>query len=594
MTDTSVSLSENPPGTIGCKIQNDKGEFVTKKYVKGRFLGKGGFAKCYEFKDMETKEILAAKIVDKRTLNKGRSRQKLDSEIHIHKSLKHSGIVGFEGSFEDEDNVYIVLELCQNKTLRELVKYRKKLTELEAQCYLGQLIPALIYVHNCNIIHRDIKPRNLFLGRDLELKVGDFGLAAELTNRSERRKTICGTPNYMAPEILRIGKKAEKKGHSFEVDIWAIGIVLYIMLVGKPPFESKSVKQTYKRIYNGQYTIPATANLSQEAIGLIRRILVPTPESRPSLEEIMKDPFMTKNPFPRTMPLQTLTFSPSAEYLSLYFKAEEGVTKKAPQFQMSEMYEAKCDSLLNKSGSMNTKSNNCMGKTCTGTLQQLPGKSLSKKLPTDYTELSRSPMQTVGLPTIVDLCVDYSDQYGVGYALTDGTIGFFYNDKSNLSLLQDQSQYRYWSVHKEGVIVQRYAAKNVPRELGRKLKILSCFKNWHDENRKRYREELTETQEELFVKRVVKVNEGILVKLSNHVVQMCFKDKMYLAVNFKLKLLIVVTKNGDRCVYKMTREFVKAGDEKIVGKLKYMLKIVKFLNSALAQAENFRNKLTFH
>jgi len=578
---------------IQCKILNEKGEFIIKQYLKGRFLGKGGFAKCYEFKDIKTGEILAAKIVDKHSLGKGRSRQKLDSEIRIHKSLKHPGIVRFETSFEDEDNVYILLELCQNKTLRELVKYRKKLTELEAQCYLGQLIPALIYVHNCNIIHRDIKPRNLFLGKDLELKVGDFGLAAELANRLERRKTICGTPNYMAPEILRIGKKAEKKGHSFEVDIWAIGIVLYIMLIGKPPFESRSIKQTYKKIYNGQYNMPTTANLSQEAIRLIKRMLVSAPENRPSLEEIMKDPFMTKNPFPRTMPLTTLTFSPSAEYLSQYFKPEEGVGKKGPAFQVSETYEVKCDSLLNKSGSMNTKSNNCMGKTCTGTLQQLPGKSLSKKLPTDYTELSRSPVQAIGVPTIVDLCVDYSDQYGVGYLLSDGIIGFFYNDKTNLLLLQDQGQYKYWTIHKEGFIMHKYVLQNYPKELKRKVKILHCFKKCHDENRK-HREEYTEMQEDLFVKKVVKVNEGILMKLSNHIVQMCFKDKTHLALNFKLKLLILISKKGDKSVYRITKDLMKTGDEKTISKLKYMLKVIKFLDIVLSQAENFRNKLKPH
>ena len=111
------------------KISNIMGEPLIKKYSKGKFLGKGGFAKCYEFTNMESNKIMAAKIIPKSTLKKARHRQKLLSEIKIHRDLTHINIVKFEHVFEDNENVYILLEMCTNQTLNDLCKRRKRLTE---------------------------------------------------------------------------------------------------------------------------------------------------------------------------------------------------------------------------------------------------------------------------------------------------------------------------------------------------------------------------------------------------------------------------------------------------------------------------------
>lgn len=179
-------------------------------------MGKGGFAKCYECTNLETKKIAAAKIVPKATLQKSRQRAKLLSEIKIHRSLNHPNVVHFEHVFEDGENVYILLELCTNQSLNELIKRRRRLMEVEAQCYIYQIVQGLKYLHTNKIIHRDLKLGNLFLSDKMELKMGDFGLAAKLEFDSERRHTVCGTPNYIAPEILE-----NRSGHSYEVDIWS-------------------------------------------------------------------------------------------------------------------------------------------------------------------------------------------------------------------------------------------------------------------------------------------------------------------------------------------------------------------------------------
>jgi polo-like kinase 1 len=159
--------------------------------------------------------------------------------------------VGFEHFFEDEENVYILLELCPNQTMNELLRRRKRLTELEVQCYLLQILAAVKYAHKQKVIHRDLKLGNLFLSAKMEVKVGDFGLATRVEFEGERKRTICGTPNYIAPEILE-----GRSGHSYEVDVWSLGVVCYTLLVGKPPFETSDVKTTYRRIKMNSYSFP--------------------------------------------------------------------------------------------------------------------------------------------------------------------------------------------------------------------------------------------------------------------------------------------------------------------------------------------------
>jgi polo-like kinase 1 len=113
------------------------------------------------------------------------------------------------------------------------------------------------YLHSHRVIHRDLKLGNLFLNDKMEIKVGDFGLATKLEFDGERKRTICGTPNYIAPEVLE-----GKQGHSYEVDVWSLGVILYTLIIGKPPFETNDVKTTYKKIRSNQYTFPDAASIS--------------------------------------------------------------------------------------------------------------------------------------------------------------------------------------------------------------------------------------------------------------------------------------------------------------------------------------------
>jgi serine/threonine protein kinase len=169
------------------------------------------------------------------------------------------------------------------------MKRRNKLTDIEVRFYMLQLIEALNFLHRNLVIHRDLKLGNLFLDKDLNLKVGDFGLAARLTTAQERRRTVCGTPNYIAPEILEA-----KDGHSFEVDVWSSGVIMYTLLIGTPPFQAADVKATYNRVLSNQYSFPSSTPICEHSENLIRHLLQHRPEMRPKLERVTQHSFFSR------------------------------------------------------------------------------------------------------------------------------------------------------------------------------------------------------------------------------------------------------------------------------------------------------------
>jgi polo-like kinase 1 len=233
---------------------------------------------------MNSKEVFAGKIVSKQLLTKQHQKEKMTQEIAIHRAVHHQHIVEFYSFFEDDQNVYIILELCRRRSLMEMHKRRKAITEPETRYFMRQIVLACHYLHENKIIHRDLKLGNLFLNDDMELKIGDFGLATRVDFEGERKKTLCGTPNYIAPEVLN------KKGHSYEVDVWSLGCILYTLLIGKPPFETSCLKDTYAKIKKNEYTIPPN-KITVQAKNLINHLLQADPSQRPTMSQILQDEF---------------------------------------------------------------------------------------------------------------------------------------------------------------------------------------------------------------------------------------------------------------------------------------------------------------
>lgn len=254
-------------------------------YLIKSYLGRGAFAQCY-LVSIESGAEFALKVI---SLNQEENViRKIESEIHIHKSLNHPNIVRMYTEFRDEKYVYMVMELCTNKTLNELLKRKGRLEVNYVIKYTNQIVMALEYLHeSLNVVHRDLKLGNLFLDQNFDLKIGDFGLSAKI-KPGQKKNTICGTPNYIAPEVLF----DKENGHSYEVDIWSLGVIIYTLLVGVPPFQKKNVKEIYKNIQRNRYTYPSDFEISDSARNLIDSILTTNPMDRLTLNEIKNHPFL--------------------------------------------------------------------------------------------------------------------------------------------------------------------------------------------------------------------------------------------------------------------------------------------------------------
>jgi len=148
----------------------------------------------------------------------------------------------------------------------------------------------------------------------MELKIGDFGLATKLSCHSELKKTVCGTPNYIAPEILE-----GKLGYSYAVDIWSVGVILYTLLIGRPPFETSDIKTTYRKIRMNSYSYPEVTPISTQSKQLIEKLLAALPENRPSIDEILNTDFLCNgNQIPKMLPQLTVNSRMTYEEIKVY------------------------------------------------------------------------------------------------------------------------------------------------------------------------------------------------------------------------------------------------------------------------------------
>ena len=198
----------------------------------GDLLGSGAFGSVYKVTHKQNKKIYALKVIEKSNIKKHNLAQQMQNEVKIMYSLKHDNIVQLYNHFEDDENIYLVIEFAEEGQLMNKLKKaaNKKLKEANAAAYLRDLVLALNYIHNLNppIIHRDIKPENLLVASGNKIKLGDFGWSNY--NDEQTRKTYCGTPEYLAPEMLM------QKGHTDKLDIWCVGILMFELLTGRTPF----------------------------------------------------------------------------------------------------------------------------------------------------------------------------------------------------------------------------------------------------------------------------------------------------------------------------------------------------------------------
>lgn len=548
-------------------ITKPNGDIVKKRYVRGRLLGKGGFATVHEFLCIDNKQVSAGKIVNKNCLQKARARQKLMFEIKIHRSLHHTNIVAFERFFEDNENLYIILEICSNQTMNELMRRRKRLSELEIQCYLAQIISALKYLHSHRIIHRDIKLGNLFLSDKMEIKLGDFGLATKLEFEGERKRTICGTPNYIAPEILD-----GKHGHSYEVDVWSLGVLLYTLCIGKPPFETLDIKLTYKKIRMTAYAFPEQTRISGELKDLISRLLVADPLVRLTLDEILQHPFMGRNPIPKLIPSSSLAVPPSGSFLK--------------QYQVSSVTERMRKSEHSQKGSMTARVSEDLRSTASKE-EDKSSVDISKDNTARESSSSLSATRKIAIMSLyipvdtgtriwVKKWVDYSTKYGIGYSLSNGHSGVYFNDSSKLICdLNGMFLYIYRKPDCKEEITEKYSLMSFPVDLKKKVTLLEHFRKHLVVDKPMQ----SGDEEQVYLKKWLLTDHAVIFRLSNKVVQIRFVDKSELLLSNNTKTVVYINKTGSQEVHPLKMAITSENPE-LNKRLNYTTEMIsRMLNS---------------
>lgn len=287
-TSTSTSSSATPSKTSLTSNLN----WTLDNFEIGLKLGEGKFGRVYLAREKEGRRtIIAIKAIKKEDIKKEKIKYQLVREIELQKHLHHFNILKMFGYFYDEKRVYIILEYAPEGSLYRVLKkaadlnqYGGGLPNVLVATYAYQLANALSHIHKFSIIHRDIKPENCLLGSSGQLKLCDFGWAVYAP--SSRRKTMCGTLDYLPPEMIH----AQNYDHS--VDIWAFGILVYELLVGSPPFEHDDERITLDKIKNLHFEFPSELNLKESAKELILLLLKLNPQERPSLEGMLTHKYL--------------------------------------------------------------------------------------------------------------------------------------------------------------------------------------------------------------------------------------------------------------------------------------------------------------
>lgn len=549
------ALCKTPPLIVRTRNGRD--------YRRGLFLGEGGFARCFQMKDA-LGQIYAAKTVAKILIKNEKTKTKLLSEIKIHKLLKHPNIVNFIDCFEDDVNVYILLEICPNQLLMELLKTRKRVLEPEVRFFMVQIVGAIKYLHLRRVIHRDLKLGNIFFDPDMNLKIGDFGLALVLPLADLRKYTICGTPNYIAPEVL--GGKTT--GHSFEVDIWAIGIMMYALLVGKPPFQAKDVNVIYERIKKSEYLFPADKPISDDARTLIQDLLLLNPLARPLIHDILNYEWF-KGPFPdKTHEISLVDTPPnihdiSKAQLALNFsstKQNAGIYTPKPRNPVEILrldlhseqprtmlpllllpndtrakYQEVDPNALGRPRKVNFNTNFALtikrlDTVCFETYQNM--RRLS------YAQGTGDELPVCDNPTLISKWVDYSNKYGFLYQLNNDDIGVLFNDENTILKLHNLERFLELIYHEaEGWTCIENSLTHPPATAKRQLEIVDFFAKYMNLNLLKVSDN-EDRKETVFLRRYTRTTEYIMFEMTNGNFQFNFKDHHKMCV---LKLGLAIT-----------------------------------------------------
>ncbi|XP_018080938.1 calcium/calmodulin-dependent protein kinase type II subunit gamma isoform X14 [Xenopus laevis] len=262
----------------------------TDEYQLYEELGKGAFSVVRRCVKKSSNQEYAAKIINTKKLS-ARDHQKLEREARICRLLKHPNIVRLHESISEEGFHYLVFDLVTGGELFEDIVAREYYSEADASHCIHQILESVNHIHQHDIVHRDLKPENLLLAskcKGAAVKLADFGLAIEVQGDQQAWFGFAGTPGYLSPEVLR------KDPYGKPVDIWACGVILYILLVGYPPFWDEDQHKLYQQIKAGAYDFPSPEwdTVTPEAKNLINQMLTINPAKRITADQALKHPWV--------------------------------------------------------------------------------------------------------------------------------------------------------------------------------------------------------------------------------------------------------------------------------------------------------------
>ena len=271
------TLKIKQPEVIEEKVSN-----TIDDYLIGKDLGKGAYAVVREALHKASKKQFAVKIYDKATFTELNRLKNAYKEIHILQQLSHPHIVSLHSFYDCQSFLYLILDHIPGPSLSDYCKRHqdRKLSDQEACRIFFQLMQAVNYIHSKNVSHRDIKFDNILLDSHLKVRLIDFGFATLMPPKA-KKKIFCGTPSYMAPEIVN---REDYEGQP--ADMWACGVVLYGMLCGYFPFKAQNDKECYKKILSGVIYIPNF--VSRGPRELIEQLIVPDPDKRASASQVLQ------------------------------------------------------------------------------------------------------------------------------------------------------------------------------------------------------------------------------------------------------------------------------------------------------------------
>ena len=454
-------------------------------------LGKGGYGKVYRVqieKEIPTEmKTYALKIFEKKLIKEDEDIiRNILKEIKIHRNLKHNHICKFEHSFEDKNNVYILMEYCPYGNLLNYLKEREKLEEIEIRFYMFQVLKVLKYFRIQKIIHRDLTLSNIFLKDYKTVKISDFGFAYKENELNEKDEIVCGTPGYYTPES-NISK------YSYKTDIFYFGMCIYYLFGGKTTLFNSS-QQSYDFFLHNDFMPEKRIKLSEEAFDLLRNI-VTVENKRIDLDKIYQHPFFNKG---KGLDIETFPDYKDDNYM-------DKIKELSEQFGIKHMdmnniimkYNLNNDNDNNKimkkkrmnTDNINFKMRNTFGgkiykaynmKFDKGKNNNENNKEKEFTNLKNYVSYSKIKFKTINLNEVIYL-VDFNDKliknYGIGYRLNNNNIGFLFNDESQMTKINNEIDYIFY--HKKDSmtkyiqnIIINIPSKNISEDILKKIKLL--------------------------------------------------------------------------------------------------------------------------